>query len=138
GLSRPELRMTTFREVSQSLRQVTTNERATPGQVASAHLMMASAESGLAAPKASELTGLLNRAAGLSGQLRSIAIERGAATSTATVLASYDPSPEIGEINRAIRDTQAELEVMREDLATLQERIASLRSRAAAEMEEAR
>jgi len=138
GLSRPELRGTTFREVAQSLRAVTTDESATPGQVAAAQLMIASAESGLAAPKASETTTRLNQVSRLAGQIRSIAIERGAATSTATVLGSYDPGPEIGEIDRAIRDTQAELEIAREDAAAIKEKIESLREGGAAEVEEAR
>src|SRR5690606_4303568 len=119
GLSRPEFRGTAFREVSQSLRQVASNQDANPGQVASANLMLASAEAGLAGPIASETTSMLNDASRLIGQIRSIAIERGAATSTATVLASYNPAPEIDEIDRAIRDTQAELEIAREDLEAL-------------------
>jgi chromosome segregation ATPase len=138
GLSRPELRATTFREVAQSLRQVTSDDSATPGQVAAAHLMISSAESGLAGPKAAETTTRLNQVSGVISQIRSIAIERGAATSTATVYASYDPAPEIGEIDNAIRDTQAELEVAREDVGALEEKIASLRQQAAAEVEEAR
>src|SRR5690606_34693762 len=87
---------------------------------------------------ASETTSMLNDASRLIGQIRSIAIERGAATSTATVLASYNPAPEIDEIDRAIRDTQAELEIAREDLEALRQRIESLRAEAAAELEEAR
>ncbi|MFG0283947.1 MAG: hypothetical protein ACF8R7_05950 [Phycisphaerales bacterium JB039] len=138
ALSRPELRATTFREVSQTLRAITGSRDATPGQMAGAWLMIASAEAGMAEQQAAEAIRQLHTASGLTAQIRTVSIERGAATGSAAALAAHDPAPEIAEIDAAIRATQAELESAREQAAMLGSKITSLRGEATDQLEEAR
>ena len=138
ALSRPELRATTFREVTQTLRAVTGSREASPGQVAGAWLMIASAEAGMAEQQAAEAVALAHDAGGLMSRIRAVAIQRTAATGTAGALASYDSSPEIAEIDAAIRQTQAELEAARQEAGQLAARITSLRTNVREQLDEAR